>query len=62
MAGLASTIENVNDTIVQSTDGINLIAEKSCEAVNKTSEGYEHLRESEESLNHLKELIDRFDI
>lgn len=59
---IASTIENVNDTIVQSTDGINLIAEKSCDAVNKTSEGYEHLRENEENLNHLKELIDRFDI
>lgn len=59
---IASTIENVNDTIVQSTDGINLIAEKSCDAVNKTSEGYEHLRENEENLNYLKELIDRFDI
>lgn len=59
---IASTIENVSDTIVQSTDGINLIAEKSCEAVNKTSEGYEHLRESEENLNHLKELIGKFDI
>ena len=59
---IASTIENVSDTIVQSTDGINLIAEKSCDAVNKTSEGYEHLRENEENLNHLKELIGKFDL
>ena len=59
---IASTIENVNDTIIQSTDGINLIAEKSCDAVNKTSEGYQHLNESEESLNYLKELINKFDV
>lgn len=59
---IASTIENVNDTIVQSTNGINLIAEKSCVAVNKTSEGYEHLRESVESLDRLKELINKFNV
>lgn len=59
---IASTIENVNETIVQSTDGVNLIAEKSGDAVSKTSEGYEHLRESEESLNHLKVLIDKFNV
>lgn len=59
---IASTIENVNDTIVQSTEGINLIAEKSCDAVNKTSEGYQHLQENEESLQRLKDLIDKFDI
>lgn len=59
---IAAIIENVSETIVQSTDGINLIAEKSSEAAVKTSEGYEHLQESSESLNHLKDLIGRFNI
>jgi len=59
---IASTIENVNDTIVQSTDGINIIAEKSCDAVHKTLEGYEHLKDDEVNLNQLKELIDKFNI
>ena len=38
------------------------IAEKSGDAVKKTLEGYEHLRESENSLNLLKELIEKFDV
>ena len=59
---IANTIENVNDTIMQSAEGINLIAEKSCVAVNKTSEGYQHLRENQENLKRLKELIDRFEL
>ncbi len=59
---IALTIENVNTTIIQSTEGINLIAEKSSETVSKTSEGYEHLKESAKNLNQLKELIEKFDI
>ncbi len=57
---IATAIENVNETIVQSGEGVNLIAEKSCNAVNKTSEGYQHLKENEEYLEKLKGLIDRF--
>ena len=59
---IAKTIENVNTTISESTEGVNLIAEKSTEAVTKTQEGYDHLRESEESLETLKNLIEKFDI
>lgn len=59
---IVSAIDNVNATIVQSSEGINLIAEKSCDAVSKTSEGYEHLKENEENLMRLNELICRFDI
>lgn len=59
---IANTVENVNDTIEQSTKGINLIAEKSCDAVRKTSEGYQHLQENEKNLQRLEELIDRFNI
>lgn len=59
---IASTIAMVNSTVVQSSEGVSLIAQKSSNAVNKTSEGYRHLRENKENLDHLKELIDRFDI
>lgn len=62
ISNIASTIENVNDTIVQSSEGINLIAEKSGETVSKTAQGYEHLKESARGLEHLKELIGRFDM
>ena len=59
---IANAMDGVNRTITESADGVNLIAEKSGDAVKKTLEGYEHLRESEESLNLLKELIEKFDV
>ena len=59
---ITSTMDNVNKTIIESTEGVTLIAEKSGEAVNKTSEGYEHLRKSTEYLNILKNLIEKFTI
>lgn len=59
---IAGVIENVSETISQSTEGINMIAEKSCEAASKTSEGYDRLQESSQSLEHLKDLIERFNV
>ena len=59
---IADTMDAVNRTITESADGVNLIAEKSGDAVKKTLEGYEHLRESETSLDLLKELIEKFDV
>ncbi len=59
---IAQTIENVNETISESTEGVTLIAEKSGDAVSKTLEGYNHLHESESNLNLLKTLIEKFEI
>ena len=59
---IVDTMDGLSRTIVESADGVNLIAEKSGEAVGKTMEGYEHLRESETSLNLMKELIEKFDV
>ena len=59
---IADTIENVNVTISESSQGVNMIAEKSGEAVSKTAKGYEKLHESEENLSVLKELIDKFEV
>ena len=59
---IAETVENVNDTIAESATGINLIAEKSGEAVTKTLSGYELLRESQKALEVLKSLIEKFEV
>lgn len=59
---IAKTIENVNVTITESTEGVNLIAEKSTKAVTKTMEGYGHLNESKESLELLKGIIEKFEM
>lgn len=59
---IAQSIDNVNETISQSTEGISMIAEKSSEAVVKTSEGYQRLQNSREGLEHLKELMARFEL
>lgn len=60
IAEITSTMDNVNNTIIESTIGVTQIAEKSGSAVNKTAEGYEHLRKSTERLNVLKDLIEKF--
>ncbi|MBP5223382.1 MAG: methyl-accepting chemotaxis protein [Lachnospiraceae bacterium] len=57
---IVDAIGGVNETINQSTIGVTMIAEKSGDAVNKTSEGYEHLQESRERLIQLNNLLARF--
>lgn len=59
---IVNAMDDVNHTITESANGVNIIAEKSGNAVRKTLEGYEHLRESETSLNLLKELIEKFNV
>ena len=59
---IAEAIENVNDTVSQSAEGVNLIAEKSCDVVSKTAEGYELVNESKECVTRLKEIVDKFQI
>lgn len=59
---IVDVMDGVNRTIAESADGVNMIAEKSGEAVKKTLEGYDHLREGETSLNLLKGLIEKFNV
>lgn len=59
---IVNAMNGVNHTITESAGGVNMIAEKSGDAVKKTLEGYEHLRESETSLNLLKGLIEKFNV
>ena len=57
---IATSVEDINHTVSESADGINVIAEKSTEAVCSTMEGYERLRESRQSVDELKEIVDKF--
>lgn len=59
---IATAIEDVNETVAESTEGINMIAEKSGEAVTKTMDGYNHLRASTENLEVLKGLIGKIEV
>lgn len=59
---IADAMDVVNRTVTESSDGVTDIAEKSREAVQKTMEGYEHLRTSRESLDRLDGLIEKFHI
>ncbi|MGN1157591.1 MAG: methyl-accepting chemotaxis protein [Agathobacter sp.] len=60
MNAIADTMEEVNHTISESTSGFSLIAQKSGDAVEKTVEGYSHLRDSKDNLTTLKSLIEKF--
>ena len=62
IAEIVYAVDSVNRTITEAAVGVSLIANKSGNAARKTLEGYEHLRESENSLNLLKGLIEKFNV
>ncbi|MDE7331869.1 MAG: methyl-accepting chemotaxis protein [Lachnospiraceae bacterium] len=59
---IAEAIDNVNDTINQSAEGVSLIAEKSSSTAAKTAEGYNLVQESKESVALLREIIGKFQV
>ena len=59
---ISEAVDNVNDTISQSAEGVNLIAEKSSSTVAKTAEGCALVQESQESVALLKEIIAKFQV
>ncbi len=60
MEKIVTAVDDINLTVSQSAEGINLIAEKSSETANTSMEGYERLRESRESVDALREIVRRF--
>ena len=62
MTEILTAVEDINDTVTQSSDGINAIAEKSSETESTTSEGYEKLQESRESIVALRNIVDKFHV
>lgn len=59
---IAFAIDNVKETISQSAEGVNMIAEKSSEAAAKTGKGYDLLKESKENIARLKTMMDKFEV
>ncbi|MBO5373215.1 MAG: methyl-accepting chemotaxis protein [Lachnospiraceae bacterium] len=60
MEKIVTAVDDINLTVTQSAEGINVIAEKSSETANTSMEGYERLRESRESVNALREIVNKF--
>lgn len=60
ISDIAENVTNVSETISQSAQGVSQIAEKSSDAAAKTTEGYELLRESRDSIAKLGTIIERF--
>ncbi len=57
---IMKAVDDINETVSQSSEGINVIAEKSTETVDTTLEGYERLRESRESIKALTAIVEQF--
>ena len=57
---IMKAVDDINETVSQSSEGINVIAEKSTETVDTTPEGYERLRESRESIKALTAIVEQF--
>lgn len=62
MTEILTAVEDINDTVAQSSVGISAIAEKSSETENTTAEGYEKLQESRESIVALRNIVDKFHV
>ena len=62
ISDIAENVTNVSETISQSAQGVGQIAEKSSDAAAKTTEGYELLRESRDSIANLRTIIERFQL
>lgn len=57
---IATAVEDINDTVSQSSSGINAIAEKSSETESTTVEGYAKLQQSRESVEALRQIVEQF--
>ncbi len=60
IANIVTSVEDINTTMNQSAEGINVIAEKSSKVVESTMEGYDRLNESKESVKTLEAITARF--
>lgn len=59
---IAAAVDDINETVSQSAQGVNAIAEKSGETESATAEGYQKLQESRESVDALHAIVERFHI
>lgn len=60
IASIVTSVEDINTTMDQSSEGINVIAEKSSKVVESTMEGYDRLNESKQSVKALETITSKF--
>ncbi len=60
IANIVTSVDDINITMSQSADGINVIAEKSSKVVESTLEGYERLNESKNAVKELETITAKF--
>lgn len=60
IADIVTSVEDINTTMSQSAEGINVIADKSSKVVESTMEGYERLNESKQSVKALGAVTAKF--
>ena len=59
---ISGSVENISDMINKSEDAVHTVAEKSVNVATSTSEGYVRLKDNEESMNQLGEIISKFEV
>lgn len=60
IANIVTSVDDISETMGQSAEGINVIAEKSSKVVESTMEGYERLNESKKSIKELETITSKF--
>lgn len=60
IANIVTSVDDINITMSQSADGINVIAEKSSKVEESTLEGYERLNESKNAVKELETITAKF--
>ncbi len=58
---VSDAVENVSQTVDETTIGVNDIAEKTAEVVSATSDNYTLTNNTVESMNELREIVNRFE-
>ena len=62
ISDISGAVENISDMIGKSEDAVHTVAEKSVNVSTSTSEGYVRLKDNEESMNQLGEIISKFEV
>ncbi len=62
ISDISGAVENISDVIGKSEDAVHTVAEKSVNVTTSTSEGYVRLKDNEESMNQLGEIISKFEV
>lgn len=57
---IAISVEDINETVAQSSSGVNVIAEQTAQTKDSSYAGYQKLKESRESVDALRQMVEQF--